>query len=82
MLADGISIFLRKPKVSPNRAWKIEYDFEMEQRLAAQWAGYTYEQYQALPGASWWSTTGECKANVIVSYRAFKLMEALSYETR
>lgn len=81
-MADGLSIFLRKPKPNKDRAWKIEMGIEMELRLAAQWAGYTFEQFQALPGASWWSDSGESKASVLVSYRAYTLMNALSYETR
>jgi hypothetical protein len=52
-----------------------------ENRLAAQWAGYSWMEYLALPGAQRWVdpyTGGESKCLVLVAYRAELMMRSIS----
>jgi len=44
----------------------------LHERLAAHWAGYTWAQYQALPGDErWvdWRRYFDCKAWVVAAYQ-------------
>lgn len=52
----------------------------MEQRLAAQWAHYTWGDYLDLVGADWWLdpySGGDSKAKVLASFRIAKTLEAI-----
>ena len=52
------------------------YNLELEERQAARYAGYTWEQYLALPGAEWWlETDGDSQAKVLAMYRIDKTLE-------
>lgn len=52
---------------------------ELEAREAARFSGYTWEQYEGLPGASWWmgEHDRDCKAFVLVHYRMQTRLEAV-----
>lgn len=53
----------------------------MELRLAAQHSGYTWEEFCRLPGSDkWLENGGDTKSDVLVFYRACKIMEALQYQ--
>lgn len=47
----------------------------LEEVLAAKYHGYTWEQYQALPGAEWWAFGGDCKSEVLARYRMLTAYE-------
>lgn len=47
----------------------MSYTPFLEWRLAAQWANYTWEQFEALEG--------DQQAGVVASYRAFNQIEAV-----
>jgi hypothetical protein len=51
----------------------------LEAREAARFAGYTWEEYDALPGASWWQGENDrdCKAFVLVHYRMQGRLDAV-----
>lgn len=52
----------------------------MEEERAARHAGYTWEQYQRLPGAEWWvdpQNPTSSKAMVIAVYRLDNLIQAV-----
>lgn len=51
----------------------------LEAREAARFAGYTWEQYDALPGAAWWQgeQDRDNKAAVLVHYRTQNRLEAV-----
>jgi hypothetical protein len=56
------------------------FTLEMEERLAAQWAGYTWQVYLSLPGADRWidpEVGGDSKCSVLVSYRFAQRIEAI-----
>lgn len=58
--------------------YRIDYNFEYEERLAARHAGYTFEDYMKLPGSAYWiEGDGDDKCSIIVAYRAFALIEVL-----
>lgn len=49
--------------------------------MAAQWAGYTVEQYASLPGSPQWTDgIGDCKSDVVIRHRIYQLMEALKQD--
>jgi len=53
---------------------------ELENRLAAQWAGYSWPDYKALPGSIFWMRqlgADDCKAMVIAAYRAAQDLDEL-----
>lgn len=79
---DAITVLQWQPRDPPKR--QITYDnLEIEERLAAQFSGYTWEQYQTLPGADWWidpEAGGDSKASVIVFYRVAKRIEYIQNE--
>lgn len=53
----------------------ITYSSELEERLAAHHAHYTWEQYTALTGVPAWCEDGEdSKTMVIATYRAYQHM--------
>lgn len=63
---------------------QISYTMAMEQRLAAQWAGYTWQAFSLLPGVDRWidpKIGGDSKSSVIVSYRRAKAIESIMMET-
>jgi hypothetical protein len=66
----------------PNpKATAFTYSDVAENRLAAQWAGYSWMEYLALPGAQRWVdpyTGGESKCLVLVAYRAELMMRSIS----
>lgn len=59
---------------------EIQHTRLLHERLAAQWAGYTWPQYQALPGDDRWvdfRRYHDCKAWVIAAYEVQRELEAL-----
>lgn len=56
---------------------------EYDEREAARFGGYNWEQYQALPGACWWMRDeGDCKALVIAHYRINNRLSSVSEDLR
>ena len=52
----------------------------MEERLAAQWSGYTWEQYLVLPGADRWidpENPSDSKAMVLATFRKYGQIESV-----
>jgi hypothetical protein len=73
-----LSEWHRKPDP---KATTFTYSDVAENRLAAQWAGYSWREYLALPGAQRWVdayTGGESKCLILVSYRADMMMKSIS----
>ena len=53
-----------------------------EERLAAQWSGYTWERYQQLVGVDeWLAEEGDSKASVVASYRLHLTLEGLKWQS-
>lgn len=53
----------------------------MEERLAAKHAGYTWKEYQELPGAGWWvdpANPTDSKADVLAVYRMDSWIKAVA----
>lgn len=65
---------VRRANQPKSRPRMIRYDLELEQRLAAMAAHYTWEAYNALPGDDAWVglTGSNSKAMVIATYRAYQ----------
>lgn len=58
-------------------------DKQLEARIAARTAGYTYEQFCALPGAMCWKTPDDVdsQAEVIALYRITRALDEMDRTT-
>lgn len=69
--------FKNKPKK------QISYSIDQEMRLAAHFAGYAWDVFQALPGTSEWvdpDNPTDDKASVLASFRMHNLTEAIAQD--
>ena len=70
----------QKRKGKQKRPPEIQTSRLLDERLAAQWAGYTWPQYLALPGDDRWVNYrryADCKAWVLAAYHVSLELDGL-----
>ena len=70
----------KQRKKSKGKALQYTITSLLEWRLAAVWAGYSWDAFLALPGNFRWSdptAASDCKAWVLESYRIAQALDAM-----